>query len=240
MIARPLITLALTAALGACRATSAPPPAAPEGQPEFTTLAPGLRADASAGVVEFDGFVAEDVHHPDTPRVYLEVIVCSRGTREHEALVVTDVAPSLVHAALLAAGLEPGAPGGVSLTADGDIARTAPTGDAARVTFRVSDQDQPIDPRVWAVHADTGAPLAAGDASFVFAGSVMRERSGRAWYAADAEGTLVGLATFGTETVALTDAISHASAIDEPAWIADRSRVPDKGTPVVVRIERAE
>ena len=49
-----------------------------------------------------------------------------------------------------------------------------------------------------------------------------------------------GLATFGTETIALTDAISHASAIDEPVWIASRALVPPKGTPVIVRIERAE
>ncbi len=240
MTARLLIALGITTLLGACHTPEERRSRAPDPSPAFATVAPGLRVDASSGIVEFDGYVAEDVHHPDTPRVYLEVIVCGRGTREHESLIVTDVAPSLVHAAMLAAGFEPGTPGGVAMRADRTIARTAPAGEEVRVRFFVSDETAPIDPRSWAMHAETGAPLAGGAFEFVFAGSAVRERNGRSWYAADAEGTLVGLATFGTETIALTRAISHASSIDEPVWIADRSRVPAKGTPVVVRLERAE
>ena len=64
-----------------------------------------------AKTVEFDGTVPIDCHDPRTPRVYLEVAVCTPDTKEHEALVVTRVKPSDVHAALLAAGLEAGEPG---------------------------------------------------------------------------------------------------------------------------------
>ena len=42
---------------------------------------------------------------------WLEQIACSPGTREHEALVVVEIPPSDVHAALLSAGFEPGSPG---------------------------------------------------------------------------------------------------------------------------------
>ncbi len=238
MMPRFVALLALCTTLGACRSGADRTPATPVAVPAFTTLAPGLRVNASAGVVELDGFVAEDVHHPDTPRVYLEVIVCARDSREHESLVVTDVPPSLVHAALLTAGLEPGSVGSIDANPEGQLARLPATGDAVRVTFLVDGA--PKDPLAWVIHADTNKHLADRDASFVFAGSAIRQRAGRTWYAADGEGTLVGLATFGTETIALTESFSHASAIDEPVWIADRTRVPAKGAPVVVRIERLD
>lgn len=240
ILLRTLAAILLGASLSSCRDAASPDTAGSDTDLQWTTLSTGLRINAASGIVELDGFVAEDVHHPDTPKVYLEVLVCSRGTREHEALVVTDVTPSLVHAALLASGLEPGSPGNVVMTPDRSVVRTSPTGGMVGVTFRLVESGRTTDPLTWAVHADSDKTLAESGSGFVFAGSVMREGNGRSWYAADAEGTIVGLATFGTETIALTNAISHASSIDEPEWIANRSLVPAKGTPVVVRIERLD
>ncbi|GJM19914.1 MAG: hypothetical protein DHS20C14_21270 [Phycisphaeraceae bacterium] len=211
---------------------------------EFIAMAPGLRVDAAARVVEFDSRVATDVHHPDTPVVYLEVLVCSADTREHESLVVTDVAPSLVHAAMLAAGFFPGAPGAVTMTRAGEVTRRDPTGEPVRVEFFVESADTPgpIEPAAWVIDADTRTSLVESPAwdGYVFAGSVVRERAGRTWYGADGEGTIVGLATFGTETIAPTITFSHESRVDAPTWIARREAIPAVGTPVRVRLSPAD
>src|SRR5262245_60640669 len=41
---------------------------------------------------------------------YLEHLMCSKGTKEHEAILATDAVPHEIHAALLATGAEPGKP----------------------------------------------------------------------------------------------------------------------------------
>jgi len=50
-------------------------------------------------------------------------------------------------------------------------------------------------------------------------------------------GTVIGLATFGSEVIAPVEAVSPEAAVDEPVWIADRAEVPPIGTPVTVVIE---
>ncbi|MBL8762704.1 MAG: hypothetical protein JNM07_00355 [Phycisphaerae bacterium] len=80
---------------------------------------PGVRVDRAKKTVEFDGEVPIDAHDTNAPRVYLEVVVCRRDSKDHEALVVTDVLASHVHAALLLAGGVPGKPGRVSVVAAG-------------------------------------------------------------------------------------------------------------------------
>ena len=62
---------------------------------------------------------------------WIEQVACLRNTREHEAIFVTDVQPSLVHSALLMLSLEPGAPGRWLEKPVGDryeIERIPPTG----------------------------------------------------------------------------------------------------------------
>ena len=63
-----------------------------------------------------------------------------------------------------------------------------------------------------------------------------RVRQGRERYEAQGAGTLIGLTTFGTETIAWREVISPEASIQEPEWIADKAVVPAMGTPVTVRI----
>jgi hypothetical protein len=220
----------------------APTPAIP--QAGLRELFPGIRVDLAARTVEFDGTVPIDTHDPKAPRVYLEVTVCTPDTKEHEALVVTKAKPSDVHAALLAAGLKPGAPG--SWKWDGQkLISLPPSGDPVDVVFITTapdgtrKQDRATD---WIVNADTGAPFAAPGAAagFVFAGSILRERQGQQVYDANGTGTLIGLCTFGTEVVAWNRLISPDSETEDPVWIADAKHVPAAGTPVTVRIAPAK
>jgi hypothetical protein len=225
------------------------PPGVPRTDPAaegagMRELFPHVRADLEARIVEFDGIVPIDAHDPGAPRVYLEVTVCIPDSKEHESLVMTRARPSHVHAALLAIGLTPGHPGRFEWD-DGEMRTIQPEGDPVVVTFIYRDKagEAHETPAMrWVVNAETGEPFApAGkEGGFVFAGSVMRERMGREVYDADGIGTLVGLHTFGAETIAWRKVMSPDSHIEEPEWIADSKNILPFESEVTVRVRPAE
>jgi hypothetical protein len=207
---------------------------------EWTTPFPHVAVNRAARQVRVNGFVPIDAHNKKTPRVFLEVLVCSRNTKEHEALVVTDAKPSHVHAAMLMIGLEPGAPGSWRW-AEGAAKpeAIAPNGPRIRVTVR-PEGGQAVDIREWVVQRDGATRLPAHE-HLVFAGSIFRTLGApgeaRAIYGADADGTIVGLTAFGTETIAWSGMYHHETAMEQPAWMADAARMPKFGTDVEVLIE---
>lgn len=214
--------------------TPGDPPADPPAAPESRELLPGVRV--GEGFVEFGGTVCADLSHPQTPVVYLELLITGPDSREHESLVVTSVKPSNIHAGLLAAGLEPGRP----IAWRGAKVAHSAEGDAVRVEVAVLDDEGDPGPFVdlasWAINKETDVRLTEAEGwKLVFAGSLLDEQSG---YAADNTGTIVGLTGFGTEVVAAAWDLSPQAAIDEPVWIVDKERVPELGTGVVVRISR--
>ncbi len=206
-------------------------------------LFPHVRIDVAQRVVEFDASVSPEVHNPGAERTYLEVLACPFDTKEHETLVATKARPSHVHAALLAIGLTPGKPGAWEW--DGKRIRgLPPEGPRVKVRFIEQTEQGPRehDPCEWVVHAGNGETLRAVDASagWVFAGSLILKRQGMDAYEADGAGTLLGLTTFGTETIAWSGMYNHDSAAQEPVWIARRGVIPPAGTAVVVRITPEE
>lgn len=203
-----------------------------------------VRVDAERRVVEFDGIVPIDAHHEETPDVYLEVVACTKGTREHEALVMTEARPSHLHAALLLIGLEPGAPGAPRGRGREAI---APTGDPVEVRIAyVNEAGEEVesDAAAWIRHAETGEAFETR--GWVFSGSRIVTHRGREVYDADGTGLVIGLAMFGNArvsapsmggaTLALSDGFNPEAGVDEPVWIANRDRVPKFGTRVVVRL----
>ncbi|MCC6659653.1 MAG: hypothetical protein IT437_02080 [Phycisphaerales bacterium] len=222
-------------AAGLPAAVQSPPAAAPG----LRDLFPHVRADIAARVVEFDGIVPLDAHNQQTPDVYLEVIVCTPDTKEHESLVMTRALPSHIHAALLAIGLRPGHPGSWKVQ-DDRLVTVPPEGDAIEITFITTDasgHETESRPRDWIVTRAGRPILAEGSPTpFVFAGSRMATRQGLTRYDADGTGTLVGLTTFGMETVAWREVLSPESTVMEPDWLANAARVPKFGTPVTVRM----
>ncbi len=220
------------------RVAERPSPPDPEPvAPMLREVFPHVRFDAAKKLVEFDGEVPIDCHNPKSPRVYLEVTVCTRDSKEHESLVVTDAKPSHVHAALLLAGLEPGTPGRWAIE-NGQTKKTPASGAAVQVTIAwrdTSGNERTARATEWAV-STSGARL---NGTFVFAGSRIVPWQGREYYDADGAGTLIGLTTFGSETIACSELFSPESAVQEPEWIADAQRVPPMGTRVVVRLSAA-
>jgi len=228
----------LLALFSFARASVAAQPAPPVGEqtPALRDVFPHVRVDVKNRIVEFDARVPTVMDDPDMAPAFLEVIACIPDTKEHETLVVTEARPSHVHAALLMLGLAPGKPGSWEWV-EQKLVPHQPAGDRVRVDFIYTDQEglQHIDPaNLWVKHDGTNEPLQGGE--WIFAGSRMLDHGFGEMYNADGVGTLIGLATFGSETLAWPTTFSPDSETDEPVWVADPTHVPPVGTPVVVRL----
>jgi hypothetical protein len=57
-------------------------------------------------------------------------------------------------------------------------------------------------------------------------------------YVADRTGSVVGIVTFGDETMACTSVLSDQAELDAPEWQANSERMPEPGTRVELLIRR--
>jgi len=177
---------------------------------------------------------------------WLEQIACSAGTREHEALLVPQAQPSLIHAALLMAGFEPGAPGSWRLEGD-DLRFQPPTGSAVEILVRYDRPDgtggtvsieEPI--RRWIRDHQGRRPFP--DDPWIFGGSrLVADPGGEGErYLADLTGSVVGLVTFGDEILGFAHVFADETAVHAAEWEADPERVPPIGTEVELIIVPAD
>lgn len=210
----------------------------------------GVWVDRASGRLWFDGVVPVDAAgigaYGSMP---IECIVCVRDSKDHETLVVTDVRASQVHAGLLLLGLEPGRAGGWQF--DGkQLNPTPPAGPSVGVRFGVLQDGSWVmtDPRDWLMDAmsEDGLKTLQPDDEWRFAGSgslsAREAKSAGSWYAADADGVIVGLMTFGSEVVAWSRVMDPSEATEGWAWVANERVVPPAGTRVrvVLAVERGE
>ena len=196
-------------------------------------LAPGVVVDRTAGEVRVEAEVAAD-------RGWLEQAVCKAGTREHESLLAVIVAPSSIHAALLLIGLEPGAPGEWRAAPDGSgaVQRISPSGSPLELWVRTSAGDMPLSSWIHDPIHGHSFPVHP----WVFAGSRVRSNTKSMGpgehYVADRTGSVVGIVTFGDETIACTSVLSDQAELDAPEWQANSERMPEPGTRVELLIRR--
>ena len=195
-----------------------------------TKLVNGLSINQDTGEVFVKGNVA-------LRQGFLEQLVCFKGTREHESLVVVNVAASHIHAALLAVGARAGHPGIWSRdkATVNDLKLEPPTGDilGVQVEYVLDGVSHRCDLGEWIEDARHQEKF--GNASFVFAGSHF-EPDGRGGqrYRADVTGSTVGLVTFGDELVAYAQVIPDQADISQPRWQANTARIPSQGSDVVL------
>jgi hypothetical protein len=188
--------------------------------PDLTRLSPGAEIwiDPARKEVIVGGAIALD-------RGMIEVFACPKHTKEHEAIVATNAPARLVHAALLAIGLESGRP----VSFDPDYA--AAQGPAVEVLVRWRDAaGRPQQRRAQELIRSTDT-RAALDADWVFAGSVFWKdpTDGQEYYQADG-GDLICVSNFPTATLDLP--IESSQANDALLFEVFEDRVPPRGTEV--------
>lgn len=159
---------------------------------------------------------------------YLEHFMCSKGTKEHEAIVATDAVPHLIHAGLLLTGAEPGH------TVRFVPKFEPPTGSAIMIELRwlQDGQSKKADARQWVKDEKAKAPLAI---DWVFAGSELFEDpvTKKRVYAAD-QGDLITVANFGSAILDLPIASSADDA--DRVFFTNTEKIPPLGTEVFVTL----
>lgn len=224
------------------------PTATSTNKPNLVEVFPAVFIDREKKIIILRGTVpiqAKSTDGKPVKPVYLETLVCSHDTKEHESLVVVNARPSHVHAALLMLGLEPGKVG-TWREENGKVIGSPATGPKLNIKVRWKSGEQNIEAQItsWAIDQSTQKDLLASDSgSLVFAGSQFTQVPSRTSpnttfeaYMADIDGTLIGLATFSSECIAWNRMHHHQSKIEEPRWIANTALVPPYGTPVEVVI----
>lgn len=157
----------------------------------------------------------------------LELLLCPKGTKEHEAILAATVNPQHFHFALLLIGAKPGSPARFNPF-------RPPHGQRLKITLETADgaKQTIVDARQW-IRDDKGKPL---DADFVFAGSRFYKPPGlgRPIYMGN-DGDLVCIVNFPGSVVDIARESSkdNASLIYE-AWT---ERIPPEGTKVRVIFE---
>ncbi len=215
---RLLLALAMAAPLGGCAGT---PESTPSSWPSADRP---IVIDRVSKTVRFAGIVPIVAGQ----RPMLEVLVCAPDSREHEALVMADIRPSHIHAALIAIGAEPGAPGGLIWTGERFEMRE-PGGPA--IAVRLAPEAEKLiwtDARDWFMtQPRTNLPT-----RWLFTGSALDGDS----YRADIDGTIVGLVSFATEVVGMAPAVSEVDAERGFDFVPVPDRVPPFGSRVFVEL----
>ena len=194
-----------------------------------TTLHPAVELRRDTGELRVQAEVA-------CTRGDLEQVCCTRGTRDHESLLVTAAPASAVQAGLLALGAQAGRPGFWRQAAAGEFEEQPPLGSPLEVRVRWQEsglwREVPI-----AAWLDDRRP-GPDETRFVFAGSRFVNTPQGERFAADLSGSVVGLVTFGDEVVACSQVVPDRVDVAPPRWRARGAVMPPEGTSVTLILRR--
>ena len=183
----------------------------------------------------------------------LELVACTKDTKEHESLVVVEAKPSHIHTALLLLRAKPGSPAMQQpLDREGTGFIPVPPRGGAVEVFLVfkTGADKPAERPIsdFIERADEHDPSVVNEVaemesgagkfpthSFLFAGSILNGNgSGPRQYVCDQSGNLISIATFGDELLCLPEI--HESANGSLVWAARTDSLPAIGTEVFLRL----
>ena len=219
------------------------PPAVDVGTREELKL-PGLTVYSKERYVDVDATVCLDAG-------FLELIACTKDSKEHESIISVDAKPSYIHAALLLLRAQPGNPSMAKKLEDGSWTHMPPSGsdvDASLVFKNEKGElkERPIsdfimrgqEEDVYGPDAVKTPPEERGrflTSTFLFAGSQLyKGEDGKARYLSDQSGHVISLATFGDELLCLPGKHSHENSA--LAWEVDPTHLPALGTKVILRL----
>ena len=149
------------------------------------------------------------------------------GPKAHESVLVFDIIPHLMHAALLAAGAQPGKPAVFSPEF------IPPSGTPIEVIVRWKDAQGKVQQTTageWVLDEQTKETMKT---PFVFTGSMfMVNREGRRMYMGDADGELICVSNFASAVMDVP--IESSGDNDSRLFIANEAKIPPCGTPVTM------
>lgn len=245
--------------------TPAEAPAAPTEWLQFT---PQIRIDRARGVIVCDivsvldvGFLEQYVCAVGTREHESLFVFEGKASELHAAMLLAgwtpgkpgswrEVPPQPIDAAEKARPTEEAQRLSDPTAQNQRFVAVPPSGEALELTVEMPDGS--THPLTYFVRASPlGRPAAeamSGEPAktptppnrFIFAGSRFRTdpRTGVERYIADGSGSIVGLVTFGDETIAAVDVIPDQVSAAEPVWEVFTERMPKPGTRWTLRIER--
>ena len=245
LTARILSLLLAVASIGAATAQS-PGEAKHEGTTKTGAAAaleklklPGVKINLDERCVDVEATVCLDAG-------MLELVACSKDSKEHESIVAIEAKAMHVHTALLLLGAKSGSPAMRQQAAEDGApwvdlpARGEPVGvylvfkDAAGKLL-----EHPISDFICRAGAG-GGDGSKSDTKFptqlfVFAGSQLADDGpGPRRYLADISGNVISIATFGDELLCLPEVHSHENGA--LMWQLDPTHLPAVGTKVMLRL----
>lgn len=189
----------------------------------------------------------------------LELVACTKGSKEHESIVSVTARAMHIHTGLLAIGATNGRPSTrQKVNSDEERWVQIPAhGDRIRIMFVVNDQggkpvERPVRDFVLASReridevdgkvlvapeskTSSNQPLKVFPETFVFAGSMYRKTEQPPHpYSADLSGNVISIATFGDEVLCLPTQQSHNNR--ELYWRANPNTLPKRGTKITLRL----
>ncbi|MBA4063256.1 MAG: hypothetical protein C0501_06005 [Isosphaera sp.] len=244
------VSLAVLVAAGLAAPAGQPdPPKDAEKLPEFPKLDP---KNAVTDLTKDGAIVAEVAAAGDKKKVVrvgvkaevclregaLEVFMCKKGTKEHEAVVRVDVDAKMIHLAILAAGVEQGTPTQFVDPTTQQAKWKAATGGKVNVLVHYTRGGKAFThpAQEWVWDRTKKAPMAHG---WVFAGSVEikdPDIGGRVFYGANS-GDVISISNFPYSTLEIPVEISKDDA--QLTYEARTDKIPPLASKVWVILEPA-
>jgi hypothetical protein len=183
----------------------------------------------------------------------LELIACTKDSKEHESIIMIEAKPSHVHTALLLLGAKPGRPA-TQEAIDPEMTRFRsfpPSGGPIDVFLVITDPagkqtEHPIsDFIIPSDRNDWGHSAEEADESeeekkfpthtFLFAGShLVGESEGPRRYLCDSSGNVISITTFGDELLCLPGFHDHSNGA--LMWQANGEKLPEVDSKVILRL----
>lgn len=258
-----LLLAIVSVSAGEETARPTPPPASPVAKPApARKISPELRAAIEKLVlpgvkINLDGWCVDVESRVCLKEGLLELIACTKDTKEHESIIMIEAKPSHVHTALLLLGAKPGSPA-MQRMIEGDSPRfisTPPHGGPVEVLLVLKDaegreKEHPI--RDFLIRANEDGSVVEGEEveeveeaerftsdPFVFAGSLLvGEGKGPRQYLCDQSGNVISISTFGDELLCLPG--FHENANGALMWQVNGEKLPEVGEKIILRLRPKE
>jgi hypothetical protein len=205
---------------------------------------PGLTINSKERCVDIEATICLDAGA-------LELVACTKDSKEHESVITVGARPIHIHTALLLLGAQSGNPPMRQAIREEENRWVdhPPKGDLIEVLLEIKDPagkltERPISDFITRSSEQASSPGAVptkGEkpprfpSTFLFAGSqLINIGPGPKTYLADRSGHVISISTFGDELLCLPEV--HSQENGALMWSIDPTHLPKKGNPVTLRL----